>query len=293
MGSGRGLGPGQAQAPPQDSAGASTQAPILEAFASIQGEGLFVGRPQVFLRLAGCPLRCRWCDTPGSLAIPEVIRTRIEHPSEEGPGALLDGTPDRRRIEEGLSSPLRAAAWVAELDPSGRRAVSVTGGEPLLHPGFLLGLAPLLGGRRLHLETAGAHPRTLQLVLEVVDHVSLDLKPVEDLDAPVDAEDALEPTPSDGRAWERVRSSSLALVRDRDACAKIVICGGDPTRYLTLFDDVADLAPELPVLLQPVTPVGGFSAPARAELEFLTEAALERALDVRVVPQVHRFLRLP
>ena len=36
---------------------------ISEIFYSIQGEGLLAGRPSVFIRLAGCPLRCKYCDT--------------------------------------------------------------------------------------------------------------------------------------------------------------------------------------------------------------------------------------
>ena len=36
---------------------------ISEIFYSLQGEGFLAGLTSVFIRLAGCPLRCRWCDT--------------------------------------------------------------------------------------------------------------------------------------------------------------------------------------------------------------------------------------
>jgi 7-carboxy-7-deazaguanine synthase len=36
---------------------------ISDIFYSLQGEGFLAGVPSVFIRLAGCPLRCKWCDT--------------------------------------------------------------------------------------------------------------------------------------------------------------------------------------------------------------------------------------
>jgi 7-carboxy-7-deazaguanine synthase len=39
---------------------------IAEIFRSLQGEGKNQGKPCLFIRLAGCNLKCRWCDTPES-----------------------------------------------------------------------------------------------------------------------------------------------------------------------------------------------------------------------------------
>lgn len=36
---------------------------VSEIFYSLQGEGILAGLPSVFIRLAGCPIRCNWCDT--------------------------------------------------------------------------------------------------------------------------------------------------------------------------------------------------------------------------------------
>lgn len=44
---------------------------ISEIFASVQGEGSWVGIPSVFVRVSGCNLRCRWCDTPYASWHPE------------------------------------------------------------------------------------------------------------------------------------------------------------------------------------------------------------------------------
>jgi organic radical activating enzyme len=261
-------------------------APVMEVFASIQGEGAFVGEPQVFLRLRGCPMRCRWCDTPGSWRVGPADRARVA------------ATPDRggARKEAPWATPFQAACWIAEVEPGTPRTVSVTGGEPLLWPGFLLGLRSMLSPRRLHLETAGAHPRTLARVIDAFDHVSLDLKPEGDLDPPEEVEgaDAGEPAPRTASEWRAAREACLALVAGRDACAKIVVSGErSPDDFAPLLEEVERRAPELPVYLTPATPVGGSSAPEPATIASLVEMARDRDLAIRVVPQVHRMLGIP
>lgn len=62
---------------------------INEIFYSLQGEGALTGVPSVFVRLAGCPLRCKWCDTKYALepkagqemSVEEVVEKVREFPT--------------------------------------------------------------------------------------------------------------------------------------------------------------------------------------------------------------------
>jgi 7-carboxy-7-deazaguanine synthase len=99
---------------------------ITEIFRSLQGEGDTVGFPTVFVRLTGCPLRCRYCDTSYAFAggewmsLPEIV--------------------DQVRAQ-------------------GTRHVCVTGGEPLAQANCLPLLQQLCdAGFRVSLETSGALP---------------------------------------------------------------------------------------------------------------------------------------
>lgn len=252
-----------------------TRYPIHEVFASIQGEGAFVGEPQVFVRVEGCPLRCAWCDTPGTWTLP----AEDARPAQDSPG-----------LGRAWSTANEIAATVEASDPGGALPVSLTGGEPLMWPGLIRELREHLPTRRLHLETAGAFPESLEAVLDCVDHVSADHKLPADLRDPVALRTPAnqEPAPRDSASWRACRAAVLPLLEGRDACAKLVVAGGrEVGDYDEILGDHRELAPSLPLFIQPATPTRSVSAPLSDLIQELSRRALALGLSARVIPQLH------
>jgi organic radical activating enzyme len=101
--------------------------PVMEAFYTIQGEGVFSGVPAYFIRLGGCDVGCIWCD--------------VKESWDAAKWPILD---IERIVEGALGFP--------------GRMVVITGGEPLMY-----NLDPLTAllkekGFSTHIETSGAHP---------------------------------------------------------------------------------------------------------------------------------------
>ncbi len=115
---------------------------LIEVYASVQGESTWAGLPCVFVRLAGCNLRCSWCDSAFTFT-----------------GGVA------RSIDD----------VVAEVETHGIDLVEVTGGEPLMHRQVV----PLIErlqerGHTVLVETGGS------LDISVIPkgaHTIMDLKP--------------------------------------------------------------------------------------------------------------------
>jgi 7-carboxy-7-deazaguanine synthase len=101
---------------------------LIEIYKSVQGESSFAGRPCIFVRLAGCNLRCSWCDS-------EYTFTGGYKLSED-----------------------EVVAEIEKLAPV--KLIEFTGGEPLLQERELVPLMERLlrDGYELMIETSGERP---------------------------------------------------------------------------------------------------------------------------------------
>jgi 7-carboxy-7-deazaguanine synthase len=116
---------------------------IAEIFYSIEGEGVAIGKPEIFVRLAGCNLRCEWCDTKYAL--------------DNGRQMTVDVI-----IEEVMTYPCKN--------------VSITGGEPLLQSQELLGLITKIKDKGFWVQLNTNGTILDRAIFKTVDLVSIDCK---------------------------------------------------------------------------------------------------------------------
>lgn len=241
------------------------KAELIEIMESIQGEGLLLGVKQVFLRFAGCNLRCSYCDTASSRQLSRQC--------------LVFGKTGSREILEEISNPLSIIQVSDLLQHFSSSWVSLTGGEPLLQVDFIAGLMTVLKprGYKFLLETNGTLPQALEKCLPWLDMISMDYK----------LSSAM------GSDCAELHQQFLYKAREKPCYVKIVITA--ETHYGEITDAVSlikNIDRKIPLILQPVTPNSKCQAP---EMDFLLElqkGCLEKLEDVRIVPQIHPFMGL-
>lgn len=252
---------------------------LSEMFCSVQGEGMFVGERQIFVRTAGCAATCSWCDTVYS----KVQTPRfVVHAQGDSPARWRANPVSLEDVMADLVACARANAPVV--------TVSITGGEPLEQPEFVAALARGLRARdfRIYLETAGIHADALRAVVDHVDVVAMDIKlpsatGVEHWDA--------------HRAFLSVlRGSHLDLARDLFVKVIVDLKASVP-EIERAADLVATFSPRVPFVLQPESETMLSKHHTRDDRRALLQlidagarAASLRLDSVRVIPQTHKVL---
>lgn len=135
-------------------------ASISEIFYSPQGEGLFIGLAQVFIRFSGCPFDCPYCDTDFS------PRDYFD----------INGNTYKNPVSAKDLSDILIKEFGKGVN---FHSYSFTGGEPLLYDKYIYELALILktiSRAKLFIETSGLMPYKLSQFDGILDIMSVDIK---------------------------------------------------------------------------------------------------------------------
>jgi 7-carboxy-7-deazaguanine synthase len=123
---------------------------LSEIFTSIEGEGILFGTKTMFVRLAGCPFKCHWCDTPYALPMDSGIDYSVEE------------------VKEIISKSLQPNTY----------KINFTGGEPLVQYEAVIELSKFVSqkGLRVYLESSCYDAVRFAKVLPYIDICKVELK---------------------------------------------------------------------------------------------------------------------
>ncbi|MBU4372940.1 MAG: 7-carboxy-7-deazaguanine synthase QueE [Euryarchaeota archaeon] len=238
---------------------------ISEIFNSIQGEGLYVGTRQVFVRFEQCQLHCAYCDTPQARNVSESCR--VEKTPGKGDFYNIKNPLDKEDVKE-----LIRKLW----SPSTRH-VSLTGGEPLIHADFIKTLNLQYP---LYLETNAGFPKKAKELKDIVAIASCDIK--------------LPEHGSTDHYAELLRNElkTISIFNETSKTfVKIIVLPETTIQSIShAVDGVESIDPGIPFILQPVTDVKQ-QVSSRLLLE-LMDFAGKKLKDVRAIPQTHKIIGL-
>ncbi len=228
---------------------------INEIFSSIQGEGRFIGRRQIFVRFSGCNLDCEYCDTPQS--------------RDPSVGTLFSEDELNRSIKDLITPDFHS--------------VSLTGGEPLLHADFIKSFLEKHYFNCL-LETNGSLPQELKKIVELIRCASLDFKLPEHCST----------SNWDGLFKRELKSLNLLIDVGINTYCKMVILPSTKVENITqIASMIRDEIPEnskLSMVIQPSDPLDDWIS-HKNELFRISEN-VGKYLDVLTIPQVHKILKI-
>ncbi|MFH1540676.1 MAG: 7-carboxy-7-deazaguanine synthase QueE [Elusimicrobiota bacterium] len=244
---------------------------ISEIFTSIQGEGIYVGTPMVFVRFSGCNLQCDYCDTAESRSI-------------------VNG--EIKTVSEIVSSIEK------EIDQSKNVSIiSFTGGEPLLHVETILEIisrfkkkgaisAPLYsskrrtfdlqvgGGIKTYLDTNGTLCEEFSKIIDSIDYVAMDIKL---------------PSSCPQEYW-REHLEFLKIAKKKVFVKIIITSKSTDNEFKKAVEIIANVDASIPLVIQPVTPIKNVNTMSFKRTCSLKKLAKAKLKNVSIIPQIHKKL---
>ncbi len=233
---------------------------LFEIFTSVEGEGILYGTKTLFVRLAGCPFTCFYCDTKESLPLNSGTEYTIE---------------DANRL---IDSNLKNQTY----------KVNFTGGDPLIQHEAVALLAKHIQDKKIptYLESSCFDIDRFNHVLPFIDIAKIEFKTK-------DSEFV------DSKHYEKLIGHTMKCLQSSVKTKKITYIK-IVVSSKTQLNEFAKLVKEIFTIVSKdeidgfnIQPTYGISEPSLDLLLDLYDLVYPYYIDVKVVPQLHKFIGAP
>lgn len=232
------------------------RARVSEIFTSIEGEGIFVGKKTLFIRLSGCHLKCRWCDTKYAL------------PLDSGTDYQIDEIKD---------------LIIKELRPFTYK-VNFTGGEPLLQTEAVIELADFIKKQtnlKTYIESSCFDSELFSKVLPYIDICKIEFK--------TDDSKVVEDEEYDNLILNEIKCLELAVGSNKATYIKIVVTNSTNLEsFKNLVYNISKKIKPSDILGFIIQPSFGIDQPTVNKLLDTYDIVQPMFPEVRIIPQLHK-----
>lgn len=232
------------------------RARVSEIFTSIEGEGIFVGKKTLFIRLSGCHLKCRWCDTKYAL------------PLDSGTDYQIDEIKD---------------LIIKELQPFTYK-VNFTGGEPLLQTEAVIELADFIKKHtnlKTYMESSCFDSELFSKVLPYIDICKVEFK--------TDDSKVVEDEEYDNLISNEIKCLELAVESNNGTYIKIVVTNSTNLEsFKNLVYNISKKIKPSDILGFIIQPSFGIDQPTVNKLLDTYDIVQPMFPEVRIISQLHK-----
>ncbi len=233
---------------------------LFEIFTSVEGEGILYGTKTLFVRLAGCPFTCFYCDTKESLPLDSGKEYDIQEASR-----LIDSNLKKQTYK-----------------------VNFTGGDPLIQHEAVAELAKHVQSKKIptYLESSCFDSDRFNHVLPFFDIVKIEFKTK-------DSEFV------DTKHYERLIENAMNCLKSsvstkKTTYIKIVVSSKtELNEFTNLVKNIFNSVSKNQIDGFIIQPTYGIEEPSLDLLLNLYDVVYPYYTEVKVVPQLHKFIGAP
>jgi len=233
---------------------------LFEIFTSIEGEGILYGTKTMFVRLAGCPFTCFYCDTLDALPMDSGNEYAIEEACN-----LIEKNLEKNTYK-----------------------VNFTGGEPLVQSEGVLEMAKYVKSKNIptYLESSCYDSKKFSQVLPSIDFIKIEFK-----------------TPEakfvDANHYSKLIQNALECLKisvdsNKITYIKIVVSEKTELRdFKEILDKIFNIVSKKDLTGFIIQPTYGIAEPSLEKLLKFYDLVFPFYNEIRIVPQLHKFIGAP